>query len=432
MIAKARGGGRYTKVRWWGEMVNVLWERGDVAASMDLEDQFHRLAHEHEIAIFCSFVMDNFNGEVHSRMLPRLGQNHSHLIPVEDYARLERAVADALRETVGADEARVLEEQLSPAPRLHFRCRVLRRCCSPCVRPSGCGGLCADPKPETLPRHDGLSSNDAIRTRVSARRAMRTTPPVRIRPARHCHHSRYHRCTHRCRRSRLHVEPHQPCGGGGVRPRTIDIGRRLGAVAALAGVKDIEQLCAQVISDYAASRHDIRSGDRRFLLRIAPYAIGPGQTAGAVLTFTNVTAFRASIEQAIYEREYTKAILNTITSPLVVLDSNLRVQSGNRAFYSMFGISREKAQGIALQSLGDDDWKVSGLWAALNAIVSESRDFQSLEIERDFPLTGRRASCSMRAESRSRWRWRCHDSPCGTGHYRAETNRRGTPDRRPA
>ncbi len=119
VIARARAGGRYPKVRWWGEMVNVLWERGDVAASMDLEDQFHRLAHEHEIAIFCSFVMDNFNGEVHSRMLPRLGQNHSHLIPVEDYLRLERAVANALRETVGADEARVLEEQLlarAPSP----------------------------------------------------------------------------------------------------------------------------------------------------------------------------------------------------------------------------------------------------------------------------------------------------------------------------
>ena len=41
-----------------------------------------------------------------------LFRSHSHLIPVEDYARLERAVADALRETVGADEARVLEEQL--------------------------------------------------------------------------------------------------------------------------------------------------------------------------------------------------------------------------------------------------------------------------------------------------------------------------------
>src|SRR5436190_16658317 len=79
---------------------------------MSLEEQFDRLAHHHEIAIFCSFVMDNFNSEVHSRLLPRLSQNHSHLIPVEDYARLERAVLAALRETVGSNDARVLEEQL--------------------------------------------------------------------------------------------------------------------------------------------------------------------------------------------------------------------------------------------------------------------------------------------------------------------------------
>jgi len=112
VITTARDGGRYPRVRWWGEMVNVLWERGEVAASMNLEDQFDRLAHEHEISIFCSFVMDNFDGEVHSRMLPRLGQNHSHLIPVEDYARLERAVASALREAVGTNDAEVLEQQL--------------------------------------------------------------------------------------------------------------------------------------------------------------------------------------------------------------------------------------------------------------------------------------------------------------------------------
>jgi hypothetical protein len=48
---------------------HVLWEQGNVAASMSLEDQFDRLAKHHEIAIFCSFVMDNFNSEVHSRLL---------------------------------------------------------------------------------------------------------------------------------------------------------------------------------------------------------------------------------------------------------------------------------------------------------------------------------------------------------------------------
>jgi hypothetical protein len=112
VVGQVRAGGRYEKVRWWGEMVNVLWERGDVSASMRLEDLFDRLAREQDIAIFCSFLMDNFDGQVHAHTVPRLGTNHSHLIPVEDYVGLERAVAEALRETVGPDEAHVLETRL--------------------------------------------------------------------------------------------------------------------------------------------------------------------------------------------------------------------------------------------------------------------------------------------------------------------------------
>jgi hypothetical protein len=113
IIARTRGAGRFPKVRWWGEMVNILWERGDVAASMNLEDLFDQVSHSQDIAIFCSFLMDNFNGEVHTHMLPRLGENHSHLIPVEDYAGLERAVAQALREIVGPDEAGILQDRLT-------------------------------------------------------------------------------------------------------------------------------------------------------------------------------------------------------------------------------------------------------------------------------------------------------------------------------
>jgi PAS domain S-box-containing protein len=171
---------------------------------------------------------------------------------------------------------------------------------------------------------------------------------------------------------------------------SADIGRRLGTIAALADVKDIEKLCTQVIADDTPERRDIRSGDRRFLLRVAPYAVGTRQTTGAVLTFTNVTAFRASLDQAIYEREYTKAILNTVTTPLVVLNSALLVQSGNRAFYSMFGVSRENAQSVPLRSLGDNDWRACDLWAALDALVAGSREFEPLELEREFETVGRR------------------------------------------
>ncbi len=112
VFRQARAGGSYQKLRAWGELVDVLWERGDVAASMNLEDLFDQLNKKIGIAMFCSYLTDNFNGDVHAHMLPRLGTNHSHLIPVEDYARLESAVTDALRETVGPDEARVLESRL--------------------------------------------------------------------------------------------------------------------------------------------------------------------------------------------------------------------------------------------------------------------------------------------------------------------------------
>jgi hypothetical protein len=49
VVSQARGEGRYPKVRWGEEMVNILWERGYVAASMNLEDLFDQLAHEQRI-----------------------------------------------------------------------------------------------------------------------------------------------------------------------------------------------------------------------------------------------------------------------------------------------------------------------------------------------------------------------------------------------
>ncbi len=144
-----------------------------------------------------------------------------------------------------------------------------------------------------------------------------------------------------------------------------------------------------MIADGTQSRCEIRDGGRWFLLRIAPYN-GPDRWIGAMLTFTNVTAFRASLDQAIYEREYTKAILNTVIQPLVVLDIDLRVKTANQAFYAMLQCSRDETQDVPLCNLGDSDWKTSTLWESLKAILTENVEFQSVEVEREFPMIGRR------------------------------------------
>jgi PAS domain-containing protein len=111
-----------------------------------------------------------------------------------------------------------------------------------------------------------------------------------------------------------------------------DIGRPARDIAGLADLRSLERWCAHVISTQTTSRHDFQRKDRTFVLRIAPYLKGDSLAHGTVLTFTNVTAFRASIDQAIYEREYTKAILNAEADPLVVLSQDLHLQTANRAF----------------------------------------------------------------------------------------------------
>ncbi|HEY0745726.1 MAG TPA: ATP-binding protein [Steroidobacteraceae bacterium] len=169
-----------------------------------------------------------------------------------------------------------------------------------------------------------------------------------------------------------------------------DIGRQTCDMQALANIPAIEEMCRQVMIDGVPSRHDVRSGDRWFFVRISPYTGTDLQVGGAVLTFTNVTAFRASLSQAVYEREYTKTILNTVIDPLVVLGDGLQIQTANRAFYDWFGASREQTQGVPLSDLGDPDWKASGLWSSLNATLSHNREFQTVEFEGAFPNIGRR------------------------------------------
>ena len=166
-----------------------------------------------------------------------------------------------------------------------------------------------------------------------------------------------------------------------------DIGRPFCDVSVLAGLPRLEERCSQVAASGVDSRADFRERDRWFVVRISPYTNGDRQVTGTVLTFTNVTAFRASIDQAIYERECTKAILNTVGDPLVVLSADQRIQSGNRAFYTMFGVSRDETQGVPLYDLGNGAFDLAPLRTQLEEMLAGSHAFQP--VEADLVLRGK-------------------------------------------
>jgi hypothetical protein len=100
-IVRARCGGKFPRVRWWGEMVNVLYVDGNLGGSNRLEEFFDEIAHEETIAIFCSFLMDKFDPKIYDEVFGDVCRTHRHVIPVADYAQHRTTVDRAIAEVIG-------------------------------------------------------------------------------------------------------------------------------------------------------------------------------------------------------------------------------------------------------------------------------------------------------------------------------------------
>ncbi|HEY1938615.1 MAG TPA: ATP-binding protein [Candidatus Angelobacter sp.] len=170
-----------------------------------------------------------------------------------------------------------------------------------------------------------------------------------------------------------------------------DCGRQLRSIQMLTGVQNLEDLCEHVIASGSSSRVEVADGAGSwFSVKIGCYKPDNQNIDGAVLTLTNVTAFRESLERAIDEREYTKAVINTIVEALVVVDGDLRIQAANQAFYALFRTTRETSQGAHFYELGSRNWDIPRLLALLDAGSPQTGYLGSLECEQEFLTVGRR------------------------------------------
>jgi hypothetical protein len=91
----------FARLRLYGEMVDLLWER-NLEATLELEALWSEVIVDQGISLLCTYRIDNFDRNAHRTILQRLCHCHSHLIPVEDYERFDRAVERAYADVFGA------------------------------------------------------------------------------------------------------------------------------------------------------------------------------------------------------------------------------------------------------------------------------------------------------------------------------------------
>lgn len=114
------------RVRAFGEMVNILCERGQRDAAVELEELWNQLARTRDFALLCGYRLDVFDRISQVETLPNVCRLHTHMTPGLDADRLSHAVDDALVDVLGPPGAgqvyslvgAEIRERRIPAPQL--------------------------------------------------------------------------------------------------------------------------------------------------------------------------------------------------------------------------------------------------------------------------------------------------------------------------
>jgi len=92
------------QIRAFGEMVDLLCQRGQPEAAATLEELWNDLGGRRNFSLLCGYRLDVFDRDSQVSALPHVCGAHSHILPAEDPVRLRRAVDSALEEVLGPEQ----------------------------------------------------------------------------------------------------------------------------------------------------------------------------------------------------------------------------------------------------------------------------------------------------------------------------------------
>jgi two-component system CheB/CheR fusion protein len=100
--------------------------------------------------------------------------------------------------------------------------------------------------------------------------------------------------------------------------------------------------------------------------------------------------------------EYANGIVETVRTPLLILDAGLRVERANRTFYDYFRVAPEETVGRLVYELGNGQWDIPVLRQTLNEVLLNTGRIEDVEVDHEFPRVGRRTlvvnACKLHRE----------------------------------
>jgi two-component system, chemotaxis family, CheB/CheR fusion protein len=166
-----------------------------------------------------------------------------------------------------------------------------------------------------------------------------------------------------------------------------DIGRRLTEIRANLSEEDLAKFARESMENVVPFEKEVQENETGiwYQMRVRPYKTWDNRIDGAVISFENIDAFKRSVDHL---NRYAAALIESAPNATLVLDSGLRVISGNDAFHRKFHTSSEETAGHAIYELGYRQWNIPRLRDLLEKVLPNMDEWRTSRCATTFRRSG--------------------------------------------
>jgi two-component system CheB/CheR fusion protein len=122
-----------------------------------------------------------------------------------------------------------------------------------------------------------------------------------------------------------------------------------------------------------------------YIQRILPYRTINNVINGVVVTFMDITDFKHLESRLESSDAFARSIVETVKTPLLVLDAQLHIVSANCSFHSLFNTTNKKTKGKSIFEIGSQQLNIPEFRKKLEGIIPEKVILENFEIELKIP-----------------------------------------------
>ncbi len=183
----------------------------------------------------------------------------------------------------------------------------------------------------------------------------------------------------------LHIRQVTPFAERMLGIRSTDVGRHVRDMRLNLRVGDLEPLLAEVIETLATKEIEVEDREGRwFLLRVKPYRTVDNRIDGVVLVLIDIDQIRRTQQELKEAHEFARSVIENAQVPLVVLDSELRIRTANRAFLALSKQPIEKVEGHHFHEAAGEEWNLSRILPTITQLLEHPSEMGGFAIEHEY------------------------------------------------